>query len=211
MGGTHFSAIRQFIVRFVDSMPIGPDQVQVGVAQFTTSPKAEINLNTYSTKEALSNAVNRTRLRGGTPEVNLGAALNFVRTQMLRPDAGSRIQERVPQLLLVLSAKKSSDDVTQPVHELQRMGVLIMAVGSKAADEQELKAISINEDLVFMVKDFRQLLRNPKFIVAPLSTLSGVIVTEVPTETGNNLISGKSLPGLWFSHPIGQIFKYSCL
>nr|XP_023679601.1 collagen alpha-3(VI) chain isoform X5 [Paramormyrops kingsleyae] len=183
MGGTHFSAIRQFIVRFVDSMPIGRDQVQVGVAQFTTSPKAEINLNTYSTKEALSNAVNRTRLRGGTPEVNLGAALNFVRTQMLRPDAGSRIQERVPQLLLVLSAKKSSDDVTQPVHELQRMGVLIMAVGSKAADEQELKEISINEDLVFMVKDFRQLLRNPKFIVAPLSTLSGVVVTEVPTET----------------------------
>ncbi|XP_048833731.1 collagen alpha-3(VI) chain [Brienomyrus brachyistius] len=183
MGGTQFIAIRQFIMRFVDSMPIGRDQVQVGVAQFTTSPKAEIHLNAYGTKEALSNAVNRTRLRGGTPEVNLGAALNFVRTQMLRPDAGSRIQEGVPQLLLVLSAKKSSDDVTQPVQDLQQMGVLIMAVGSKAADEQELKAISINENLVFIVKDFRQLLRNPKFIVAPLSTLSGVVVTEVPTET----------------------------
>ncbi len=65
------------------------------------------------------------------------------------------------------------------------MGVLTLAAGSKAADEAELRQIAFNENVVFMLKDFRILLRNPKEIISPLSTLSDFVVTEIPTETGN--------------------------
>ncbi|XP_036395824.1 collagen alpha-3(VI) chain-like isoform X5 [Megalops cyprinoides] len=182
MGNTLFVGIREFIKRFVESMPIGPNEVQVGVAQFTNNAKLEMDLNTHSTKEALSAAVGKMRIRGGTQVTNIGAALDFVRTQMLRADKGSRISQGVPQLLLLFSAKKSGDSVAKPAEELQRMGVLTMAAGSKNADEAELKQIAFADTLVFILKDFRILLRNPKLIVSPLSTLTGVIVTEAPTD-----------------------------
>ncbi|KAG9339527.1 hypothetical protein JZ751_023669 [Albula glossodonta] len=182
MGNTHFVAIRDFIKKFVEIMPIGPDQVQVGVAQFTNNPKLEMDLNTHGTKESLSAAVNRMRVKGGTQQVNIGAALDFVRTQMLRTDKGSRINQGVPQLVMLFSAKKASDSVAQQAQELHSMGVLTLAAGSKAADEQELKEIAFDDSLVFILRDFRMLGRNPKLLVNPLSTLSGVVVTEQPTE-----------------------------
>ncbi|XP_056145051.1 collagen alpha-3(VI) chain-like isoform X2 [Lampris incognitus] len=181
MGATIINSMREFIKRFVDTMPIGPDQVQVGVAQFSNAARVEIDLNSYASREDLTAALARIKPRPGQT-VNIGAALEFVRTNMLRPDKGSRIQQGVPQLLLLMTSKKSSDSVDQPAIALQRMGVLTLAAGSKAADEQELKRIAFDENFVFTLKDFRVLLRNPKQIVAPLSTLTGVVVTEGPTE-----------------------------
>ncbi|KAJ8252841.1 hypothetical protein GJAV_G00206180 [Gymnothorax javanicus] len=182
MGSTQFNAVRQFIIKFIKGMPIGPDKVQVGVAQFTNATRLEMDLNAHSTKGSLLAAVSRLRLRGGTQPVNIGAALDFVRTQMLRADKGSRINQGVPQLLVVLSAKKSSDSVAQPAQELHRLGVLTMAAGSKNSDEQDLKQIAFDPILVFSVNDFRKLLHKPKMIIAPLSTLSGAVITEQPTE-----------------------------
>ncbi|XP_041719044.1 collagen alpha-3(VI) chain isoform X2 [Coregonus clupeaformis] len=181
MGATMINSLREFIKKFVDTMPIGPDQVQVGVAQFSNAARLEIELNAYGSKEDLSAALGRLKPRPGQA-VNIGAALDFVRTNMLRADKGSRIQHGVPQLVLLMTSKKSSDSVEKAAEALQRMGVLTLAAGSKAADEQELKQIAFDESLVFMLKDFRILLRNPKVIVSPLSTLSGIVVTEEPTE-----------------------------
>ncbi|XP_038862143.1 collagen alpha-3(VI) chain-like [Salvelinus namaycush] len=181
MGATTINSLREFIKRFVDTMPIGPDQVQVGVAQFSNAARLEIDLNTYGSKEDLNAALGRLKPRPGQV-VNIGVALDFVRTNMLRADKGSRIQQGVPQLVLLMTSKKSSDSVGQAAKALQRMGVLTLAAGSKTADEQELKQIAFDESLVFMLQDFPILLRNPGMIVSLLSTLSGVVVTEGPTE-----------------------------
>ncbi|CDQ71232.1 unnamed protein product [Oncorhynchus mykiss] len=181
MGATLINSLREFIKRFVDTMPIGPDQVQVGVTQFSNTARDEIELNAYGSKEDLSAALGRLKPRPGQV-VNIGAALDFVRTNTLRADKGSRIKQGVPQLVLLLTSKKSSDSVGQAAEALQRMGVLTLAAGSKTADEQELKQIAFDESLVFMLKDFRALIRNPRLIVSPLSTLSGTVVIEGPTE-----------------------------
>ncbi|XP_029935931.1 collagen alpha-3(VI) chain isoform X3 [Myripristis murdjan] len=181
MGSVLINSVREFIRRFVEVMPVGPDDVQVGVAQFSNAARLEMDLNTYGSKEELIAALARIKPRAGQT-VNIGAALDFVRTNMLRPEKGSRIQQGVPQLLLLWTTKKSGDSVNQPAEALQRMGVLTLAAGSKTADEQELRQIAIDDNLVFM-KDFRMLLRNPKMIVSALSTLTGVVVTEEPTES----------------------------
>lgn len=191
MGGTLINSVREFIKRFVDTMPIGPDQVQVGVAQFTTTPRVEIDLNSHGSNEALTAALGAIKPKQGNA-VNIGAALDFVRTNMLRPERGSRIQQGIPQLVLVLTSKKSNDNVETPASALHRMGVLTLAVGSKAANEAELKQIAFADSVVFMLKDFRALNRNPRAIVDALSTLAGVVVTEGPTEPGNTLTSKHS-------------------
>ncbi|KAM4609165.1 collagen alpha-3(VI) chain-like [Polymixia lowei] len=182
MGNTMINSMREFIKRFVDSMPIGPDEVQVGVAQFTNDARVEMDLNSHGSREAIITNLGGIKPKQGQT-VNIGTALDFVRTNMLRADKGSRIQQGIPQLLLLLTSKKSSDSVDQPAEALQRMGVLTLAVGSRAADDQELKRIAFADSLAFSLKDFRMLLRNPKMIVAPLSTLTGVVVPEGPTES----------------------------
>ncbi|XP_068429109.1 collagen alpha-3(VI) chain-like [Clinocottus analis] len=181
MGATIINSVREFIKRFVDIMPIGPDQVQVGVAQFSNIPRLEMDLNSHGSKEELISALGSIKPRPGQT-INIGAALDFVRTKMVRPEKGSRIQQGVPQVLLLMTSKRSSDSVEEPALALQRLGVLTLAAGSKSADEQELRKIAFAESVAFYMKDFRVLLRSPKAIVDALSTLAGVVVTEVPTE-----------------------------
>ncbi|XP_060909960.1 collagen alpha-3(VI) chain-like isoform X2 [Labrus mixtus] len=181
MGSTVIISVREFIRRFVDNMPIGPDGVQVGVAQFSNVPRLEMDLNSHSTKESLIGALPNIKPRPGQT-VKMGAALDFVRTNMLRADKGSRIQQGVPQLLLLMTSKKSSDSVDEPANALKRMGILTIAAGSRAADEQELNKIAFSDSIVFMLRDFRALQRSPGAIIDALTTLAGVVVTEVPTE-----------------------------
>uniref|UniRef100_A0AAV2K4D5 Collagen alpha-3(VI) chain-like n=1 Tax=Knipowitschia caucasica TaxID=637954 RepID=A0AAV2K4D5_KNICA len=182
MGATLLNSTREFIRRFVNNMPIGPSEVQVGVAQFSNSPRLEMDLNSHGSRDSLLAALGRLRPRPGQT-VNMGAALDFVRTDMLRPDKGSRLRQGVPQLVLLMTTKKSSDSVDEASRALQQMGVLTLAAGSKAADEAELRRIAFTDTMVFMLRDFRILLRNPRNIVDALSSLSGTVVTEEPTET----------------------------
>ncbi|KAI5086946.1 hypothetical protein C0J45_0998, partial [Silurus meridionalis] len=183
MGSTLINAIREFIKNFIDTIPVGPNQVQIGVAMFANIPRLEFDLNAHDIKETLISDLARIRPRPSL-DVNIGAALDFVRTNMLIPEKGSRIQEGVPQLVLLITSKKSKDSVVEPAEALQNMGVLTMAAGSRAAEESELQQLAIANKLVFMFKDFRQLLRNPKEVVSALSTVAGVVPpTDPVTET----------------------------
>ncbi|XP_029315182.1 collagen alpha-3(VI) chain-like [Cottoperca gobio] len=181
MGAVIINSVREFIKRFVEIMPIGPDQVQVGVAQFSNIPRLEMDLNSYGSREQLIAALGAIKPRSGQ-SINIGAALDYVRTNMLRPEKGSRIQQGIPQVLLLMTSKKSSDSVEAPAIALQQLGVLTLAAGSKTAEEQELRQIAFADSVAFYMKDFRALARNPKAIINALSTLAGVVVTEVPTE-----------------------------
>ncbi|XP_071063223.1 collagen alpha-3(VI) chain-like [Pseudochaenichthys georgianus] len=181
MGATIINSVREFIKRFVEIMPIGQDQVQVGVAQFGNAPRLDIDLNSYGSREELTAALSSIKPKPGQT-VNIGAALDFVRTNMLRPEKGSRMNQGIPQVLLLLTSKKSSDSVVGPALALQRLGVLTLAAGSKTAEVPELQQIAFADSVAFYMRDFRQLIRNPKAIVDALSTLAGVVVTEQPTE-----------------------------
>ncbi|XP_068602081.1 collagen alpha-3(VI) chain-like [Brachionichthys hirsutus] len=185
MGSQNIGAVREFIKRFVDTMPIGPDGVQVGVAQFGNVPRLEMDLNTHGTNEAITTALSGIKPRPGAT-INIGAALNFVRTNMIRPEKGSRLQQGVPQLVMVLTSKKSRDSVEEPARALHQMGVLTLAAGSKAADGATLRQIAFTDTAVYVLKDLRVLSRfstqGSRTIMNALSTLAGVMVTEVPTE-----------------------------
>lgn len=188
MGTQGINAVREFIKHFADSAPIGPEDVQIGVAQFGTAPRLEWDLNTHSTKEGVVAALSAIRPRSGQT-VNIGAALDFVRTNMLRPERGSRIQRGVLQLILLITSKRSSDSVEEPARALLRMGVLTLAAGARTATEEELRRVAFTDSAVYPLKDIRLLGRMntppPKKIMNALSTLAGVVVTEVPTEPGN--------------------------
>lgn len=179
--------MREFIKMIVDTMPIGPDGVQIGVAQFSNVPRIEFALNSHATRESLAAALSGIRPRPG-PIVNTGAALDFVRTNMFQTGKGSRIETGVPQFLVLLTNKKSSDSVTQPALDLVRRGILTIAAGSKAVGEEELRQIAFAHNAMYVLRDMRVLSRpaapQPKEILNVLTTMAGIIVTEEPTEPG---------------------------
>ncbi|MBN3291429.1 CO6A3 protein, partial [Polypterus senegalus] len=181
MGNTYFMSIRDFIAKFIEELPIGPDLVQVAVAQFTNDVRVEFDLNTHDSTEAAAEAVRKLKIRGGQV-ANVGAALEFVRNNMFTSAKGSRKDANVPQLFMILSASRSADDFQDAATELKASGVLTLAAGSKNADSNDLQQIALDKDTVFMFKDFRMLARNPKTIKDLLKTLSGTISTEGPTE-----------------------------
>uniref|UniRef100_A0A3B3SMI6 VWFA domain-containing protein n=1 Tax=Paramormyrops kingsleyae TaxID=1676925 RepID=A0A3B3SMI6_9TELE len=129
-----FPAMRDFVQRVVDKL-------KVSVVQYSGDPTAHFYLNTYSSKNEILNAVRSLRHKSGRA-VNTGTALQFIRDNILTAPSGSRRLEGVPQILILLSGAKSTDNVDAPAAALKELGVLTFGIGTRNADSLELQKIS---------------------------------------------------------------------
>ncbi|XP_026642151.1 collagen alpha-3(VI) chain isoform X2 [Microtus ochrogaster] len=174
LGQSNFNAIKDFIAKVIQRLEIGHDLVQVSVAQYADTVKPEFYLNTYSTKRDAIASVRKMRPLEGSA-LYTGSALDFVRNNLFTSSAGHRAAEGVPKLLVLVTGGKSFDEVSQPAQELKRGSIMAFAVGSRAADEDELKEIAFDSSLIFTPADFRPttLLSVLPNLLAPLRTLTG--------------------------------------
>lgn len=174
LGPSDFNAIRDFVTRVIQRLEIGQDLVQVSVAQYADTVKPEFYLNSYTNKRDAITAVRKMRALNGSA-LYTGSSLDFVRNNLFTSSAGHRAAEGVPKLLVLITGGKSLDEVSQPAQELKRGSIMALAVGSKAADEDELKEIAFDSSLVFIPAEFRPApLQNMlPSLMAPLRTLTG--------------------------------------
>ncbi|XP_041057061.1 collagen alpha-3(VI) chain-like isoform X6 [Carcharodon carcharias] len=201
VGNAYFPALRDFIRSIIESLSIGVDQVQVAVVQYSDDAKAEFYLNSYSRKDELMQRLNGLRVKGGTT-LNTGAALDYVLRNMFSKSTGSRIEDGVPQILLLVTAGKSQDDVRPSAEALARGRILTIAIGINKAEAPELERIAFNENLAYRVNDFNALegIREPVTLSAKRVVYGGI--TEVPTAMKRDivfLIDGS--PGMGRSFP----------
>nr|XP_034377135.1 collagen alpha-3(VI) chain isoform X3 [Arvicanthis niloticus] len=178
LGQANFNAIRDFISRVIQRLEIGQNLVQVSVAQYAETVKPEFYLNSFSNKKDAVTSLRRMKALNGSA-LYTGSALDFVRNNLFTSSAGHRAAEGVPKLLVLITGGKSLDEVSQPAQELKRGSIMALVVGSRAADEDELKEIAFDSSLVFIPAEFRpaplqNMLPN---LMAPLRTLTGT--TEV--------------------------------
>ncbi|XP_039350242.1 collagen alpha-3(VI) chain isoform X4 [Mauremys reevesii] len=148
--------IRDFIIRIVQQLDVGPNKVRIGVAQFSNTIFPEFLLKQHKTKDAVLQAIRRLRLKGGAP-LNVGAALDYVVKNYFIKSAGSRIEDRVPQHLVLLLGGRSQDDVTRPSALIASTGVKILGVGARNADSTQLQRITNDPRLAFIIRDFTAL------------------------------------------------------
>uniref|UniRef100_A0A8B9HRV7 Collagen, type VI, alpha 3 n=1 Tax=Astyanax mexicanus TaxID=7994 RepID=A0A8B9HRV7_ASTMX len=168
---SEFPAIRDMIQRVVEKLDIGLDKVRVAVVQYSEDPKLEFLLNEHSTKEEVRQAVRRIRSKGGRV-LNTGQALNYVTKNIYQRSAGSRIEERVPQFLILVTGGKSNDDVADPASQLKLNLVAPLAVGSGSADSEELKLISLAPEQAYIIRDFQQLPSVEQQLLATVNTMT---------------------------------------
>lgn len=65
------------------------------------------------------------------------------------------MEEGVPQVLVLISAGPSSDEIHDGVVALKQASVFSFCLGAQAAPRAELQYIATNDNLVFTVPEFR--------------------------------------------------------
>ncbi|XP_017569855.2 collagen alpha-6(VI) chain isoform X1 [Pygocentrus nattereri] len=146
---SNFDDMRKFIREFLQLFKIGPKQVRIGLAKYADSPTLEFDLTTYNNRESIVRAVNEILHKGGG--TNTGAALKY----MERPfEEARKTRKNVPQILIVITDGKSSDEVKVRATDLRKQGVSIYAIGVKDANEKELLEIADDEKKVFFVTNY---------------------------------------------------------
>ncbi|XP_041056050.1 uncharacterized protein LOC121284611 isoform X4 [Carcharodon carcharias] len=178
VGNGNFPFVRDFLTSIIENFDIGSDRVQVGLVQYSNFAETEFYLNTYSSEDEILSHVEGLRLRGGMP-LNTGAALDYVLRNHFTRSSGSRKEEGVPQLLVLVTAGRSSDDIKPSTDALKQAAVIIFAIGARNADPAQLKEIAIDPSLVFRMQEFRSLPHIQEQVMTPLSTLAA---SRVPTK-----------------------------
>ncbi|XP_078580606.1 uncharacterized protein LOC144864418 isoform X3 [Branchiostoma floridae x Branchiostoma japonicum] len=121
----NFELVKSFTYSVSRNFDVSPNATRIGVAQYSDTNSLEFNLNRYSTKDEVLNAVNGISYQGGGTYT--GAALDFVRQTMMVESAGDRAMS--PNILVVATDGESSDDQRTPAEVLRNAGTLVYAVG----------------------------------------------------------------------------------
>ncbi|NXO05103.1 CO6A3 protein, partial [Rhinopomastus cyanomelas] len=190
VGTANFPYVRDFVASLVNSLDVGSDKIRVGVVQFSDTPQTEFSLYSYQTKADIIQRVAQLRPVGGSV-LNTGSALNFVLSNHFTEAGGSRIDDQVPQVLVLVTAGRSADPFLQVSNELARAGVLTFAVGVRSADQAELEQIAFNPRMVYFVDDFSALAALPQELNKPITTYVSGGVEEVPlapTESKKDIL-----------------------
>uniref|UniRef100_A0A665UX84 Collagen type VI alpha 3 chain n=1 Tax=Echeneis naucrates TaxID=173247 RepID=A0A665UX84_ECHNA len=195
---SEFPSIREMIRRVVEKLDVGLDNVRIAVVQYSDDPKMEFLLNEFSTKDEVRQAVAKLRSKGGN-RLNTGRALEWVSRNIYQRSAGSRIEEGVPQFLILVTGGKSTDDVSTPANQLKRNQVAPLAIGSRNADPDELKLISLKPELVYTVDSFQQLPRVESQLLDSVKTITTADIIKNLVNLGKKdiifLIDGSDSTG----------------
>ncbi|XP_055964325.1 collagen alpha-3(VI) chain-like [Sorex fumeus] len=181
LGQASFNAIREFLIKVIQKLEVGQDLVQVAVAQYADTVRPEFYFNTHPGRREVVAALRRMKPMDGAARYT-GSALDLVRDRFFSSAAGHRASEGVPKLLVLVTGGRSLDEVSRPAQELRRAGIMAFAVGSKAADEAELREVAFDNSLVFVPAEFRTAPLHALLpgLLAPLRTLSGTM--EAPAN-----------------------------
>ncbi|XP_066535724.1 collagen alpha-6(VI) chain [Hoplias malabaricus] len=182
IGLKNFQEIREFLSSLVSNFDIAPNKVQIGMVQYSDTPRTEFLLNTFEEKHDILDYISRLPYKtGGT---NTGLGLAFLLKEHFVEKAGSRVKQRVPQIAVVITDGHSQDEVEPYVEELRQKGIIIYAIGIKEADETFLKNIATEpyDQHVYSVSDFAALKGISQNVVKELCTSVEREILLMPQE-----------------------------
>lgn len=151
-----FEAMRGFVQRMVGRFNIDENRDRIALVQHSKAPAVQFYLNTHKTQQEVANAIQSLGHKGGSP-LNTGAALQYVRDNVFTVSSGSRHQQGVPQILILLTGGPSSDDVRNPIENLEEMNVVVFALGMMHADATDLLSFSHEPSHVYFAADLTDL------------------------------------------------------
>lgn len=159
IGIANFQEVRLFLRSVASGLDIGPDKVRIGLAQYSHEPYQEFLLKDHTNKTSLLAALDTFPYRTGGTET--GKAIDFIRTEYFTKEAGSRADQQVPQIAVILTDGDSADEVVAPAQSLRKRGVIVFAIGVGDANQDELESMANRPPnrFVFTIDNFQALQR----------------------------------------------------
>uniref|UniRef100_A0A8C5F2M9 VWFA domain-containing protein n=1 Tax=Gopherus evgoodei TaxID=1825980 RepID=A0A8C5F2M9_9SAUR len=133
IGIRNFQLTRTFLLKIVNALDIGPNNIRVGLVSYSDEPRLEFTLDTFEDKSDILDYLKILPYRGG--RTYTGAAIDFLRKKVFTQEAGSRKNQGVQQLAVVITDGQSFDDFVEPASKLRHHGVAVYAVGTKNTSE----------------------------------------------------------------------------
>ena len=151
-----FPEVLSFVQKVVEALDVKENTDHVSVVQYSSDPQTHFNLNTYTEKQDVLEAIRHIQHKGGMP-LNTGAALDYVRRNVFIESSGSRHHAGVPQILVVLSGGRSRDEVASAATTLKKEQVILFSIGSRNSDLLELQMIAHTPSYALTVPLFKDL------------------------------------------------------
>uniref|UniRef100_A0A8C4SWU6 Collagen type VI alpha 6 chain n=1 Tax=Erpetoichthys calabaricus TaxID=27687 RepID=A0A8C4SWU6_ERPCA len=144
IGVSNFQKVREFLHTLVDSFDVGEGKVQIGLIQYGSTARTEFFLNRFHNKSDILQSIQQMRYSGGGTHTGLG--LDFMLKEHFVKSAGSRAEDGVIQVGVVITDGKSQDGVTEAANAIKERGIALYAIGIKDADLSELHEIASDPD-----------------------------------------------------------------
>uniref|UniRef100_A0A8C3XMA4 VWFA domain-containing protein n=1 Tax=Chelydra serpentina TaxID=8475 RepID=A0A8C3XMA4_CHESE len=157
IGNENFRRIQDFLYIMVSGFDVGEDKIRIGLIQYSDAPHTEFFLSTYNDKEAILKKIQTLRYKGGGTKT--GESLRFMLENHFKETVGSRREEGVPQIAVVITDGKAQDNIQEPAKEVKDAGITLYAIGIKGASLEELQEIASDpyDKHVYEVEDFTDL------------------------------------------------------
>lgn len=183
----NFKTVMMFVTELIDLFFTERDDLRIGLAQYATDVTDAFYLNTFTNRNDIVDAIEKVEYKGGY-NINTGAAIRHMQNVHFTKEKGSRADEGIPQILMVINGGKSADDGKTAALGLKRRNVRIFAVGV-GDNEEELENLASEAATMARATDFQKLSDLNEQI---LETLDGevrrrlcVTADETPTSKSN--------------------------
>ncbi|XP_074051313.1 collagen alpha-4(VI) chain-like, partial [Macrotis lagotis] len=179
-----FEKMKEFVKQMVNESDVGPEKVQIGLLQFSSSTQVEFQLNTYFSKVDILQAISdMVQIKEGT---KLGSALSFSSPYFESPKGG---RPNVPQYLIIIIDGESKDDVKMAAKALRDRGIKIFAIGAHKTNNSQMLEVTGAQDKVYYEDNFDSLLFLEKEIFFRLCNLEKEcnIDISVGLDTSNSV------------------------
>ncbi|OCT75935.1 hypothetical protein XELAEV_18031121mg [Xenopus laevis] len=172
--------MQNFLYTLVNGFDVGQEKIQIGLIQYSDTARTEFFLNSYSNKEDVLKYIQNLKYKGGGTKT--GLSLEFMLTQHFSVAAGSRAEEGVPQIAVVITDGQAQDTIREPAIAVKNAGIILYAIGIKDAVLSELNEIASDPDEthVYNVADFNALQGISQNMIQVLCTT----VEEASRQTG---------------------------
>ena len=154
--GENWELVLNFIKDVISNISeIGPFHTPVAVMSYATKVSNCFNLNTYSNKEDVLDAINNANFPWKDEETNTSGALWYMREKLFSLDYGAR--KRAPRLGIVLTDGASNRaNLTIPyAYDAKAAGIRMISIGvGSETNPEELMAIATNASYAFQAASF---------------------------------------------------------
>lgn len=188
----NFDYLKEFLEESVSALDIKENCMRVGLVTYSNETKVINSLSRGVNKSEVLQNIQNLSPRAG--KAYTGAAIRKIRKEVFSARNGSRKNQGVPQIAVLVTHRPSEDNVTKAAVNLRREGVTIFTMGIEGASDSQLEKIASHpaEQHVSKLKTFSELAAHNQTFLKKLRNQITLTVS-VFSERTETLKSGKGL------------------